>query len=61
MRWGANLDHNVDGVIEVVKPATYRKWLRLKKRKVEFKKSGRPRIAECVTMVLLSGSMGFIF
>ena len=30
MRWGAMFDHNIDGVIEVVKPATYRKWLRMR-------------------------------
>ena len=37
MRWGAGFDHNIDQVMEVVKPATYRKWLRMKKRKVVFK------------------------
>jgi len=48
MRWGAMLGHSIDGVIWVVKPATYRRWLRMKKRKIPFKKSGRPRIAECI-------------
>ena len=27
MRWGAMFDHRIDGVMEVVKPATYRTWL----------------------------------
>ena len=48
LRWGAMLDHNIDGVMDVVKPATYRKWIRMKKRKVPFKLSGRPRIPDCV-------------
>lgn len=52
MRWGANFDHSINGIMEVVKPATYRKWLRLKRRKVEFKKSGRPRIPECVRKIV---------
>jgi len=31
LRWGASFDHKIDGVMEVVKPATYRKWLRMRK------------------------------
>lgn len=42
---GANFGHNLDGVMEVVKPATYRKRLPKKKRKIVFKLSGRPSIA----------------
>ncbi len=40
LRWGAMFDHNIDGVMEVVKPETYRKWLRQNKKKMAFKKSG---------------------
>ena len=34
--WGVNFDHNIDGVMEVVKPETYRKWQRMKRRKIVF-------------------------
>ena len=52
LRWGASFNHKIDGVMEVVKPATYRKWLRMKRRKVPFKVSGRPRIPECVRKIV---------
>ena len=48
LRWGAEFDHNIEGVIEIVKPGTYRRWLRLKKMKFPFKRSGRPRIAASI-------------
>jgi hypothetical protein len=42
--WGTGSDRNIDSVMEVVKPETYRKWFRQKKEKMPFKRSGRPRI-----------------
>jgi putative transposase len=48
LRWGAGFRHGIDGMMEVVTPATYRRWLRMGKREIPFKKSGRPRIAECI-------------
>ena len=52
MRWGAACDHKIDDVMKVVKPATYKKWLRQKKMKIPFKRSGRPRIPECVRKII---------
>jgi putative transposase len=52
LRWGAMFNHKIAGVMEVVKPATYRKWLRMKRRKRIFKPSGRPRIPECVRKIV---------
>jgi len=52
MRWGAAFDHKIDGVMEVVKPATYRKWIRQMKKRIPFKRSGRPRIPECVRRIV---------
>ena len=52
LRWGASFNHKIDGVMEVVKPATYRRWLRMKKRKINFKPSGRPRIPECIRKIV---------
>lgn len=53
IRWGASFGHKIDGVIEVVKPATYRKWLRMKKRRIPFKKSARPPIADYIRKLVI--------
>lgn len=39
--------------MEVVKPATYRKWLQRKKRRIPLKKSGRSPIAECIKKLVI--------
>ncbi len=46
LRLGAGFDHDIDELVTVVKPATYRKWLRERRGGRPFKRSGRPRIAE---------------
>ncbi|HOS04375.1 MAG TPA: integrase core domain-containing protein [Candidatus Hydrogenedentes bacterium] len=46
LRWGAAFDHDVDRLVEVVKPATYRRWLCLTRGGFTFKRSGRPRIVD---------------
>jgi len=48
LRWGAKFDHDIDGIMEVVRPETYRRWLQMKRREIPFKKLGRPRIAEAI-------------
>ena len=42
MRLGALLEHEVDDVIHIVKPETYRTWIRCSRRGHLFKKLGRP-------------------
>jgi len=50
---GAKLDHQVDGLIEIVAPETYRQWLRDAARGKEPRKVGRkPSEGELVTLVL---------
>lgn len=43
LRIGAALGHVVADVMHVVKPESYRRWVRQSRRGVEFKPSGRPR------------------
>ena len=43
LRLGASLGHDVSEVMHVVRPDTYRKWVRQSRRGVPFKSSGRPR------------------
>lgn len=52
LRWDESFNHNIDGVMEVDKPATYCKWIRMRKRKIEFKRSGRPRVPECIRKIV---------
>ena len=52
LRWGTSFDHKIDGVMEVVKPETYRKWLRQMKKRIPFMRSGRPRVPECVRKIV---------
>jgi putative transposase len=46
LRWGALMDHNIQDVMHIVKPATYRRWLCQSLKGTEFKKSGRPPLAK---------------
>ena len=46
LRWGALFTHDVDELLEVVRPATYRSWLSKTRRHIKFKRSGRPRIVD---------------
>ena len=43
LRLGAAMDHDIDEVIHVVVPASYKKWLRQLRGGKEFRPSGRPR------------------
>ncbi len=43
LRIGAGLGHDVTDVMHVVKPGSYRRWVRQSRRGVQFKPSGRPR------------------
>ncbi len=42
MRLGALIDHDISDVMVVVKPRTYRDWLRKKAGKKPKRKGGRP-------------------
>ena len=43
LRLGAAMDHDIDEVMHVVVPATYKKWLRQLHGTKRFRPSGRPR------------------
>ena len=43
LRLGADVDHDIDDVMHVVLPATYKKWLRQLRGGKQFQPSGRPR------------------
>ena len=53
MRWGAMFGHNIQDVILVVKPATYRRWLCQSRRGETFKHLGRPRIALAIRLLVM--------
>ncbi|MGE4489850.1 MAG: integrase core domain-containing protein [Kiritimatiellales bacterium] len=50
LRLGAMLGHDISDVMQVVKPATYRRWLN---RKQSRRKPGRPRIAQATVNLIL--------
>ena len=43
LRLGASVDHDIDEVMHVVLPATYKKWLRQLRAGKKFRRAGRPR------------------
>jgi putative transposase len=53
LRWGALFEHDIQDVLEIVKPATYRRWLSQTRRGKPFKRSGRPRITEEIRQLVL--------
>ena len=53
LRLGALLEHDVSEVMHVVRPETYRKWVRQTKRGILFKRSGRPRIPMATVNLVL--------
>ena len=44
LRIGNTIDHNINDLLVIVKPATYRCWLNHKRKKADFKHSGYPQI-----------------
>ncbi len=57
LRLGAALEHDVADVLHVVRPETYRKWVRQFRRGIVFQPSGRPRTPTAtVNLVLFSSS-----
>ena len=48
LRLGELCEHDIDELLTVVVPETYRTWLRKLKKRVTFKRSGRSRIAEAI-------------
>jgi len=46
LRIGAECGHEIDGLIEVAKPATYKRWLAQMRGGTPFKSVGRPRLTQ---------------
>lgn len=46
LRIGAECGHEVDGLLEVARPATYRRWLARMRAGTPFKAVGRPRLTQ---------------
>jgi putative transposase len=53
LRLGAEMDHDIDEVMHVVVPATYKKWLRQLRGGKEFRPSGRPRTPMATRLLVL--------
>jgi putative transposase len=53
LRLGAAMDHEIDGLMHVVVPETYKKWLRLARGKRSPKPSGRPRTSFATRALIL--------
>ncbi|WP_171006908.1 integrase core domain-containing protein [Shimia litoralis] len=46
IRIGAEIGHDIDGLMEVAKPATYKRWLAQTRSGRPFKAVGRPRLTQ---------------
>ena len=46
LRIGAEFGHEIDGLLEVAKPATYKRWLAQMRNGRRFKAVGRPRLTQ---------------
>lgn len=46
LRIGAECEHDIDGLLEVAKPATYKRWLAQMRGGRPFKAVGRPRLTQ---------------
>uniref|UniRef100_UPI001D0E4D38 hypothetical protein n=1 Tax=Candidatus Magnetaquicoccus inordinatus TaxID=2496818 RepID=UPI001D0E4D38 len=46
LRIGAECDHDIAELLEIVKPATYRRWLNQTNKGENFKPLGRPRLTK---------------
>ena len=46
LRIGAECGHEIDGLLEVAKPATYKRWLAQMRSGRPFKAVGRPRLTK---------------
>jgi putative transposase len=53
MRLGALIDHDISDVMLVVKPKTYKVWLRKKAKKKPTRKGGRPETEEGTIQLIL--------
>jgi len=52
LRLGALCDHEIDDLITVVVPETYKTWLRKARSNIRFKRSGRRRIIEAIRRLI---------
>ena len=53
LRLGAEIDHDIDELMHVVVPVTYKKWLRQLRGGKSFKPSGRPRTPLATRLLVL--------
>lgn len=53
LRLGATMGHDIDEVMHVVVPATYKKWLRQLRGAKRFRPSGRPRTPMATRLLVL--------
>ena len=53
LRLGAMVGHDVNEIMHIVRPETYRKWVRQARRGIAFKRSGRPRIPMATVNLVL--------
>lgn len=62
LRIGAECGHDIDGLMEVAKPATYRRWLAQMRGGRPFKAVGRPRLTkELRDVVIRIGSENLLW
>ena len=53
IRLGASLNHDIDELMHIVQPETYRKWIRRLRQGNTFRMPGRPRIARATRNLVL--------
>lgn len=53
LRIGDMLKHDVSGVLHIVQPDTYRAWVRKQRKRIPFRRSGRPRISEALRNLII--------
>jgi putative transposase len=58
LRLGAAMDHDIDEVMHVIVPATYKKWLRQLRGAKPFRPSGRPRTPLATRRLVLGMATG---
>ena len=62
LRIGAECGHEIDGLLEVAKPATYKRWLAQMRSGHPFKAVGRPRLTrELRDVVIRIGSENLLW
>jgi hypothetical protein len=53
LRAGESIGHDINELLHIVQPKTYRRWLREQKKSTRFRTSGRPRIPEVLRALII--------